>query len=271
AARDMLALGQPQARLYPLQLGPELAQCCGGRADVLVELFDQKSLQLVKEFALLEEKSCFMTLGELSDSGVRRTVKPVSDVQSRPACTVMLNDGQLIEWFGLRVPILHLYGAGHVARALVQALLPLEMIVHWFDSRDHAFPNLVPSNVTTHRLTDPAFQFDQSPDHPYDWPDYVLVMTHSHELDYKLVESALTHKAGLWVGLIGSQTKRKRFEHRLKRSGARVLGRLICPIGTGKLNARNPAAIALDVAWQLAHLQESVEAESLNQKACTNA
>ncbi|MEM7073351.1 MAG: XdhC family protein, partial [Pseudomonadota bacterium] len=47
AARDMLALGQPQARLYPLQLGPELAQCCGGRADVLVELFDQKSLQLV--------------------------------------------------------------------------------------------------------------------------------------------------------------------------------------------------------------------------------
>ena len=45
-------------------------------------------------------------------------------------------------------------------------------------------------------------------------------MTHSHALDQRLAEAILRAADVGWFGLIGSKTKRKQFEHRLRARGA---------------------------------------------------
>ena len=62
-----------------------------------------------------------------------------------------------------------------------------------------------------------------------------------------------------YFGLIGSKTKRKRFEHRLLQRGyqAAQLSRMICPMGIDGIDSKLPAAIALAVSAQLIQIEES--------------
>jgi xanthine/CO dehydrogenase XdhC/CoxF family maturation factor len=56
-----------------------------------------------------------------------------------------------------------------------------------------------------------------------------------------------------WLGLIGSDTKRRRFEGQLRARGipATRLDRLVCPIGIRGIGGKEPAVIAASVAAQL--------------------
>lgn len=149
---------------------------------------------------------------------------------------------------------LHLWGAGHVGRALVLALAPLPFKISWWDERPNAFPAAVPHNVTC-RVGAPS---DMEP------AALVLVMSHSHALDFEIVDFALRNPAFAFVGLIGSATKRARFVKRLREAGVDS-SRLTCPIGVQGLKSKHPAAIAAGVAVQLLELDEllrSVEMDS---------
>ncbi len=153
---------------------------------------------------------------------------------------------------------LHLWGAGHVGRALVLALAPLPFQISWWDARPQAFPSHVPPHVTC--LT--GQPQDMEPD------GFVLVMSHSHQLDFEVVDFALRNPGFEFVGLIGSATKRARFVKRL-RSGGVDPERLACPIGVSSLKSKHPAALAAGVVVQLLELYESVRTEvSLPQRPC---
>jgi xanthine dehydrogenase accessory factor len=143
---------------------------------------------------------------------------------------------------------LHLWGAGHVGRALVMALAPLPFKISWWDARPNAFPSHVPQNVTC-RVGVPA---DMEPD------AFVLVMSHSHALDFEVIDFALRNPAFEFVGLIGSQTKRARFVKRLTEAGADPT-RLTCPIGVSGVKSKLPAVIAAGVVVQLIGEDERVK------------
>ena len=147
---------------------------------------------------------------------------------------------------------LHLWGAGHVGRALVLALAPLPFEISWWDVRDNAFPSHVPENVTC-RLGEPKDMQKLG---------LVLVMTHSHALDFEIVDIALRNSAFSHVGLIGSETKRARFLKRLAETGhtAENIARLTCPIGNKAISSKHPAVIAASVAAQLLEWQEQLNA-----------
>ena len=147
---------------------------------------------------------------------------------------------------------LNLWGAGHVGRALVMALAPLPFIITWWDVRDNAFPSAVPENVTC-RLG--AAQDMR--------PGLVLVMTHSHALDFDIVNFALRQPHFPQIGLIGSDTKAARFRKRLIEAGhgPEVLNRLTCPIGSKTIRSKLPAAIAASVAVQLLQWQEMLKTQ----------
>ena len=83
----------------------------------------------------------------------------------------------------------------------------------------------------------------------------VLVMSHSHALDFEIVDFALRNPAFAFVGLIGSATKRARFVKRLREAGVDP-SRLTCPIGVQGLKSKHPAAIAAGVTVQLLELDE---------------
>jgi xanthine dehydrogenase accessory factor len=95
-------------------------------------------------------------------------------------------------------------------------------------------------------------------------PDaFVLVMSHSHALDFEIVDVALRNPGFQFVGLIGSATKRARFVKRLREAGVDPT-RLTCPIGVSSLKSKLPAAIAAGVAVQLLERDELLRTQQLD-------
>lgn len=145
-------------------------------------------------------------------------------------------------------PALYLFGAGHVGRALAYALAPLPFRIRWIDQRAEEFPAVIPARaeviVTDHPLDRVA---DASPGSGF------LVMTHSHALDFDLVEAILQRGDAFYVGLIGSATKRLRFERRYRARGGDPadLDHLTCPIGAGLRDEKRPELIAAMTAAEL--------------------
>jgi xanthine dehydrogenase accessory factor len=141
-----------------------------------------------------------------------------------------------------------LFGAGHVGRALVMALAPLPFAVHWIDGRRSAFPSLVPQNVSISAGEDWRGEIARSPD-----GSMALVMTYSHALDLEIVDALLRQETFSYVGLIGSLTKRARFERRLLDSGLSQakIDALNCPIGLPYIDGKEPAVIAASVVADL--------------------
>ena len=91
-----------------------------------------------------------------------------------------------------------------------------------------------------------------------------FIVSHSHALDLEIVDAALRNPKIAHVGVIGSATKRARFERRLCEAGvepARVAA-MICPIGIGGIRSKLPAAIAVSVAAQLITLDEALSASA---------
>lgn len=150
---------------------------------------------------------------------------------------------------------LQLHGAGHVGRAIVRLLATLPCSVQWIDERDDAFPapDAGPTAAHIDRLTidHPEAEVAGAPPH-----SGYLVLTHRHDLDLRIVEAVLRRDDVRFCGLIGSRSKRARFEHRLLERGlsADRLARLVCPIGLPGIVGKEPEVIALAVVAQLASL-----------------
>jgi xanthine dehydrogenase accessory factor len=89
-------------------------------------------------------------------------------------------------------------------------------------------------------------------------------MTHSHALDFEIVDAALRNPSIAHVGVIGSGSKRARFEKRLRAAGvdeSRVAA-MICPIGIAGIGSKLAAAIAVGVAAQIVMLSEALDRQA---------
>ncbi|WP_051987729.1 xanthine dehydrogenase accessory protein XdhC [Bosea sp. UNC402CLCol] len=145
-----------------------------------------------------------------------------------------------------RPPVL-IFGAGHTGRALAQALAPLPVSVSLIDDRDDVMSGL-PAAVTCIRMADPVDAIASAPANAA-----FVVLSHSHALDYRLAEAALARGDAAYVGMIGSATKRARFESSFLRSGGRheALAHLTCPIGGSDVDDKRPEVIAALTAAEL--------------------
>ncbi|MBR9883151.1 MAG: xanthine dehydrogenase accessory protein XdhC [Oceanospirillales bacterium] len=141
-----------------------------------------------------------------------------------------------------------LFGAGHVARALVPILATLPCRIRWIDSREDEFPASLPEGVEKVVNEFPVDEIESQAA-----GSYFIVMTHNHQLDQELTEAILKRNDFKYFGLIGSQTKRKKFEHRLKAKGFddAQLERMTCPMGIPEVKGKLPAEIAVSVAGEV--------------------
>lgn len=151
----------------------------------------------------------------------------------------------LLEPVGTEVKQLAVFGAGHVGQALVPILASLPCRVKWIDAREDMFPADIPTGVE--KVVN-EFPVDEVEDLPAD--SYFIVMTHNHQLDQQLTEKILQRDDFSYFGLIGSMTKRKKFEHRLSAKGfsQAQLDKMICPMGLPAVKGKLPAEIAVAVA-----------------------
>jgi len=147
------------------------------------------------------------------------------------------------------LPTVLLFGAGHVGKALARALAPLPLRLRWIDARAGEFPDpplAGPEVVVTER---PLAEIRAAPA-----GSAYVVMTHSHGLDFELCEAVLRRDDFAYLGLIGSRTKRARFERGWRELGLseQQMARLVCPIG-GRVRDKRPAVIAALVAAEILH------------------
>ena len=261
AARTLLETGDGHA-LREVPLGPALGQCCGGHATVLIEraggtdpgwlaareagdggvLLTRLDAPAPKLLLRLEESSSEGVPVDLMQAAQQVSVR-------RTPSRVLLADGTawLVEPDVDDLPRVLVFGAGHVGRALVGALAPLPCRVRWFDQRAELLA-APPDGVEVVRTEQPLDEVRAAPAGAF-----VLVMTHSHDLDCALCEALLKRGDFAFVGLIGSATKRARFEKRWRAKGMpdQVGRRLVCPVGLAEIRGKQPEVIAASTAAQL--------------------
>lgn len=172
----------------------------------------------------------------------------------------------LIEAFAGAEMTVALFGAGHVGQALVGLLAPLPWRVLWFDSREQAFPagSESQARLSCHRLATVKAEVDADTT-VASLPTgcHALVMTHDHGEDRELIDALLRRGDCASIGLIGSDSKWKSFQRRLRDAGHTPanLETVRCPIGIAGAKGKQPYEIALAVAAELLTLKPSAERE----------
>ncbi len=157
--------------------------------------------------------------------------------------TTLLFEPQLAQ----DVPVI-VFGAGHVARALVPLLTGLPCAVRWVDSRAQEFPAVLPAGVEKILTDEPLDEIARMPAGAY-----YIVMTHNHPLDLELTDAILARGDHGYFGLIGSRTKWAKFRHRLaaRGHGAEHLATVRCPLGLPEVKGKLPLEIAIAVAGEV--------------------
>jgi xanthine dehydrogenase accessory factor len=141
-----------------------------------------------------------------------------------------------------------------VGRAIVQALRPLPVDVTWIDEREEEFPaepeRDEPGCARVRRVAVDAVEAEVRHGAA---GQFYLVLTHSHDLDLRITEAILRRGDFGYLGLIGSRSKRARFEHRFEQRGLapELIARMTCPIGVPGIAGKEPEVIAAAVVAQL--------------------
>jgi xanthine dehydrogenase accessory factor len=276
-ARGMLAGEGARIAQYRFPLGPSLGQCCGGATWLVMERFLPQDA--AAGLAMLDDLDAALAghppalLATWLDGGERPRVFSRRDAgcadgvagplpaQHRAAALALLEDAQagalmadgvLLERVAPPAFEVMLFGAGHVGRALARVLGELPVSLTWVDSREAEFPADAAGNVRKRLADDPQDEVARAaPGTAF------LVMTHSHALDQDLCERILRRGDFAYLGLIGSGTKRARFEQRFAARGldAALVARMTCPIGIPGVTGKEPGVIAVAVAAQLMQLR----------------
>jgi xanthine dehydrogenase accessory factor len=240
-----------------------MGQCCGGVVDVLFEPMDAGLDTWLADLRALNGQRVASTLVTHLGSGVKRLVA-ADDIYATPddvpaqvtdAARGLLARGQragrdgdyILEAVTVSDFNIAVFGAGHVGSALVQTLSSLDCNIRWVDNRRNIFRE-PPRNVRAIETAQPALEVAALPP-----GSYYLVMTHSHALDFEICDRVLRRRDAAYCGLIGSRTKRRRFEKRYRQQGMpdTTIAALTCPIGVDGISGKKPAEIAVAVAAEL--------------------
>ncbi len=268
-ACDMLGGDEaPTLRKFPL--GTSMGQCCGGVVDILFEPFANGLPAWLRDLrALHGQREAAAVVTDLSGAAGKSVVTAnntfgATDADLPANIVAMAREGleanrrahRIEDWFFEDVVgtdfNIAVFGAGHVGSAVVQSLSTLDSNIRWIDSRRNVFRD-TPSNVRAIESADPALEVAAMPAN-----SCFFVMTHSHAIDFEICDRILRRGDAVYCGLIGSLSKRRRFEKRFRSQGMPddVLNKLVCPIGVEGISGKKPAEIAVAAAAQVLRAYE---------------
>lgn len=279
-----------RSRTFPL--GADCGQCCGGVAEILFEPVGDAQAWIGQLATLLraERATVMATLTHPSASFTKLLITEddcagegradeLSAKIARIGKRLLERNGtaekRIVNIAGnLKVPVLFepvrpcdfhimVFGAGHVGTATVRVLGELPCRVRWIDSRAELLRDAVPDNVETVVSRQPDAEVDTAPP-----GSYFLVMTHSHPLDREICHRVLERGDFAYCGLIGSQSKKRRFAKCFRALGfpEDAFQAITCPIGVPGISGKKPGEIAVAVAAELLQVHEQAMLESATVK-----
>ena len=245
------------AALQTFSLGSDMGQCCGGVVDVLFEPICTRLPHWLTELrATHGQRLPAVLVTELAEGeryGKRVASGAEADALLGDKRDARIEDGRFYEPIIASDMHIAVFGAGHVGSAVVNALSALDCNIRWVDNRRNVFRH-IPVNVRAIETESPALEVAAMPS-----GSSFLVMTHSHSLDFEICDRILRRGDALYCGLIGSITKRRRFEKRFRQQGLAqgVIDKLICPIGVDGISGKKPAEIAVAAAAEILQVYEA--------------
>lgn len=154
------------------------------------------------------------------------------------------------------------FGAGHVAQALVNVLLTLDCRITCIDWRPSWIKRL-PEHLRLTKicvgdgesdLVDAAKQLKSS--------DFVICMTMGHSTDRPVLSTIFKNEINpAYLGVIGSKTKRGALIRELKSNGIEpeTASNFLCPVGM-PIGSNQPSEIAISIAAQLLEYRDKLNA-----------
>ena len=269
-ARQMIEHGAEHPALRRFALGPSLGQCCGGDTQLLFEVVAPHAgwMEPLRVFARTEAPAVLASSinGECEEKWLIAAERIIG---AEPPPDLLAAAKELLQrssnagarlWGGADTGVylleqnpghkghVLLIGAGHVGKALAEVLGTLPFAVTWADNRPEQYPEDIAANITVRCTPHLEQAIDDAP------PDTIyLVMTYSHDMDYALSARVLQRGDFRYLGLIGSKTKRARFEKTMREldiDQARI-DQVVCPIGMPDISSKQPAVIAVATAAQI--------------------
>jgi xanthine dehydrogenase accessory factor len=145
-------------------------------------------------------------------------------------------------------PELYIFGAGHIGVAICQVLKDTPFAITLLDTRENWEETLEIDPTVNYS----AVSFDLYKQTVNWGPNcYVVVLTHDHKLDFEITALAL-HEQTKYIGLIGSKTKKNKFNNLLinELNFKDGISPVHCPIGLD-LGGNSPKEIAISIGSEL--------------------
>jgi len=274
-----------ESRLRKFTLGANCGQCCGGVVEVMFErIAASRSSWVSKLSDLYATRTAAAVVTEIGSAGkavitqqhvvedpagtatdesIVETARSIL-LDGSGACLNTVDDGNgrkrriMIEPVACSDFNIAVFGAGHVGTATIAALSRLDCNVRWIDNRRGIFPGLALPKVAFLESEQPGLEVGAMPA-----GSHFLVMTHSHALDFEICDRILRREDFAYCGLIGSLSKRRRFERMMRQQGLSesLLDRLTCPIGISGIAGKSPQDIAVAVSAQLLRIRSEAALE----------
>ncbi|MEJ5084239.1 xanthine dehydrogenase accessory protein XdhC [Brucella pseudogrignonensis] len=138
-------------------------------------------------------------------------------------------------------PHIYVFGAGHVGDALAYSLSLTPVRVILVDTREAELMAVDAPGVETCLAAMPEQVVRSAPP-----GSAFIVLTHDHALDFLIVAEALQRDDALYIGMIGSKSKKATFKNWLKREigSDDLFENLVCPVGGSVVKDKRPEVIA---------------------------
>lgn len=137
-------------------------------------------------------------------------------------------------------PQVWVFGAGHVGRALAEAMTLLPLNVFVVEPRETELDQLTSQVHQRLNAMPESLVADIPPGAA------VIIVTHDHALDFLIGREALARDDLAYIGMVGSRSKRGSFLHHLEDEGLdrAMADRLVLPIGGTAVADKRPEVIA---------------------------
>ena len=149
-------------------------------------------------------------------------------------------------------PVFICFGAGHIAQALCPLAASLGFAVTVVDERHELLSLPAFTSVQCRQADASIFSIK---DMPFGDDTFVVVATHDHDMDQRIVEGVLS-QTFRYAALVGSERKAAMTKKRLraKNFSESLIERIHCPAGLA-IHAATPEEIALSIAAEMVQVK----------------
>ena len=151
---------------------------------------------------------------------------------------------------------LYIFGAGHIGQELSSRSIDLDFKINLVDSRIDFLNLQQKDSVNTILANSPWLLIKNLPKN-----SFFIILTHSHDYDFKIINEILRTQNFKFLGLIGSKTKFNRFKNRLLKIGHKenLISKIECPVGLKNISSKKPAEIAISIIGRLLEYRSQIE------------